>query len=79
MHNSKEIVNLRGLLVLTVGYVGMKTYPLARYYCVIKRSYFIYKPLIFLFISTFSFFLFSYAVSWRHKRDYLHVSIDILF
>ena len=28
VHNSKEIVNLQGLFVLTVGYVDMKTYPL---------------------------------------------------
>ena len=26
LHNSKEIVNLLGLLVLTVGYVDIKTY-----------------------------------------------------
>ena len=32
MHNSKEIVNLEGLFVLTVGYVDMKTYPLTKYY-----------------------------------------------
>ena len=75
MHNSKEIVNLRGLLVLTVGYVGMKTYPLARYYCVIRRSYFIYKLLIFLFISTFSFYLFSYAVSYGGIREITSMSV----
>ena len=31
VHNSKEIVNLQGLFVLTVGYVDMKTYPLTKY------------------------------------------------
>ena len=32
-----------------------------------------------LFISTFSFLLFLYTVSWRHKRDYPNASVDILF
>ena len=32
-----------------------------------------------LFIGTLSFLLFLYAVSWNYKRDYFHVSIDILF
>ena len=32
-----------------------------------------------LFISTFSFLLFLYRVSWKYKQDYLHASIDILF
>ena len=33
----------------------------------------------YLFISTFSFLLFLYTVSWRYKRDYLHASIDVFF
>ena len=79
MPNSKGVVNLHGLFVLTVGYVVMTTYLLTKYYYVIKRAYFIYKFFIFLiFITTFSFLLFLYAVSWSYKRDYLHVSIDIL-
>ena len=32
VHNLKKIVNLQGLLVLTVGYVDVKTYPLTKYY-----------------------------------------------
>ena len=78
VHNSKEIVNIQGLFVLTVGYVDMTTYPLTKYYYIIERVYFIYRLFI-LFISTFSFLLFLYTVSWRYKRDYLHASIDILF
>ena len=31
------------------------------------------------FISTVSFVLFLYAISWSYKRDCLHASIDILF
>ena len=77
MHNTQEMVNLQGLCVLIVGYVDMITYPLAKYYYIIERVYFIYKLFI-LFISTFSF-LFFYTVSWRYKRDYLHSSMDISF
>ena len=77
MHNSKEIVNLQGIFVLTVGYVDMTTHSLTKYYYVIERVYFIYKLFI-LFISTF-LFLFLYTESWRYKRDNLHVSTDILF
>ena len=51
---------------------------MAKYYYVIERVYFIYRLLL-VFIITFSFLLFLYTVSWRYKRDYLHVSIDILF
>ena len=40
--------------------------------------HFIYR-LFMLFISTFSFSLILYTVSWRYKRDYLNISIDILF
>ena len=29
--------------------------------------------------STFSSLLFLYTISWRYKRDYVHVSRDILF
>ena len=32
-----------------------------------------------LFISSFSFLLFLYTVSWKCKRVYLHASIDISF
>ena len=53
-------------------------HPLTKYYYITERVYFIYNLFI-LFISTFSFLLFSYTVSWRYKRDYLHASIDILF
>ena len=37
MLNSKEIVNIQGLLVLTVGYVDMTTFPLTKYYYIIER------------------------------------------
>ena len=53
-------------------------YPLTKYYYIIERVYFIYN-LFMLFICTFSFLLFLYTVSWRYKRDYVHVSRDILF
>ena len=56
----------------------MITYPLTKYYYIIERACFIYRLFI-LFISTFSFLLFFYTVSWRYKRDYLHSSMDISF
>ena len=71
MHNSKEIVNIQGLFVLTVGYVDMTTYPLLKYHYIIERSYLIYRLFI-LFISMFSFSLQLERVSWRHERNYLH-------
>ena len=37
MHNLKEIVNLQGLFVLTIGYVDMTTYPLTKYYFTVKE------------------------------------------
>ena len=77
-HNSKETVNIQGLFVLTVGYVDMTTYPLTKYYYIIERVDFIYRLFI-LCITTFSFLLFLYTVSWAYKRDYLHASIDIWF
>ena len=77
VHNSKEIVNIQDLFVLTVGYADMTTYPLAKYYYVIEGVYFIYT-LFKSFISTLSFLLFLHIVSWRYKRDYLHPSIDVL-
>ena len=78
MHNSKEIVNIQVLLVLTVGYVDMATYLLTKYYYIIERVYLIYTLFI-LFISTLSLLLFFYTVSWSYTRDYLHTSIEILF
>ena len=70
--------NIQGLFILNIGYEDMTTCPLTKYYYIIERVYFIYRLFI-LFISTFSFLLFLYTVSWRYKRDYLHASIDILF
>ena len=78
VHNSKQIVNMRGLFVLTVVYVDMTTYPVTKYYYIIERVYFIYRLLV-LFMSTLSFLLFLYTVSGSYKKDYLHASIDILF
>ena len=78
MYNSKEIVNIQGLFVLTVGYVDVDTNPLTKYYYIIERVYLILRLFI-LFITMFSFLLFLYTVSWRHKRNYLHASIDLLF
>ena len=78
MHNSKEIVNIQGLFVLTVGYVDMTTYPLTKYYYIIERVYFIYRLFV-LFISTLPFLLLLHAALWRYKRDYLHASINILY
>ena len=77
VHNSKEIVNMQGLFVLTVGYVDMTTYLVTKYYYIIERVYFIYRLFI-LFISTLSFLLFLYIASWRYKRNYFHASIDTL-
>ena len=74
----EKAVNLKSLFLLTVGYVDMTTYPLTKYYYNIERVYLIYRFFIF-FISTFSFLLFLYTVSCRYERDYLYVSVDILF
>ena len=57
VHNSKEIVNIQDLFVLTVGNVDMTTYPLTKYYYIIEKVYFIYRLFV-LFISTFQFLLF---------------------
>ena len=48
VHNSKEIVKLQGLFVLTVGYVDIKTYSLTKYYYIIETVYCIYR----LFVAT---------------------------
>ena len=69
---------MRGLFVLTVGYLDMTTYPITKYYYIIERVYFIYRLLV-LFMSTLSFLLFLYTVSGSYKKDYLHASVDILF
>ena len=78
VHNSKEIINTQGLFILTVANVDMTTYPLTKYYYIIEKVYFIYRLFV-LFIRTFQFLLLLYTVSWRYKRDYFHISIDILF
>ena len=54
VYNSKEIVNLQDLFVLTVDYVTKYYITLTKYYYFIERVYFIYKYFI-LFNSTFSF------------------------
>ena len=66
VHNSKEIVNLQSLLVLSFGYVDIKTY---KYYYIIERVLFIYRFFI-SFISTFSFLLFLYTVSFFTKSGH---------
>ena len=57
------------MLVLIVGCVYMITYPLIKYYYIIKRVYFIYKFFL-LFISTFSFLLFFI----QHHRSIRHIT-----
>ena len=66
VHNLKEIVNMQGLFVLTVGYIDMTTYPPTKYYYIIERVYFIYRLLV-LFINTLSFLLLLYTTSWKYK------------
>ena len=48
----------------------MTPYALTKYYYIVERVHLIYRLFI-LFISAFSFLLFVYTVSWRHKSDYL--------
>ena len=60
VHNSIEIVNIKGLFLWTVGYVDMATYPLTKYYYIIERAYLIFRLLI-LFASTLSFLLFLHT------------------
>ena len=78
LHNLKEIIDIQGLFVLNVSYIGMTIYLVIKYYYIIERGYFIYR-LIILFISTLSFLLFLYTVSQRYMRDYLHAIINIWF
>ena len=49
VHNSKEILNMQGLFVLTVGYPDMTTYPLTMYCYIIKREYLIYRLSILIY------------------------------
>ena len=78
MRNSKKIVYLQSLFVLTIGYIDITTYPLTKYYYNIERVYFSDRLFLF-FISIFSFLLFLCTASERYERDYLHASIDVLF
>ena len=75
VHNSKEIVNMRGLFVLTVGYVDMTTYPVTKYCYIIERVYFIIRYLYYLWEHCHSCCFYI----WSYKKNYLHASIDILF
>ena len=71
VYNAKEMVNLQSLLALIV-------VTLTKNYNIIERVYFICR-LFLLFISTFSFLLSLYTVSWRYKRDYLHPIMETSF
>ena len=55
MHNSKKIVNLQGLFVLTVVYVDMTTHPVRKYCHVIKRASFIDKFFYIFYYSSVHF------------------------
>ena len=61
VHNSKEIVNIQGLLILTVGYIDMIIYPLTKYYYITERVYLVYRLFI-LFIRRLSFLLLLYTL-----------------
>ena len=64
VHNSKEIVNIQGLFVLTVG---------------LQKEYILFIDcLYYLSVHCYSC-CFLYTVSWRYMKDYFHVSINILF
>ena len=78
VHNLKEIVNYTRIVCFDRWlrrYDHISTNKVLLYYW---RVYFVYRLFI-LLITTFSFLLFLYTVSWRYKIDYLHASIDILF
>ena len=49
VNNSKEIVNIQDLLVLTFDYVDVATYQLKTYYYIIERIYF--NDTLFIFLS----------------------------
>ena len=66
------------MFLLTVGYIDMTTILWTKHYYIIDIVYFIYRLFVF-FISILSSLLLFYTASWRHKRDYLHASLDILF
>ena len=42
MHNSKEIVNLQGFFVLTVGYVDIKTYIHKQSITILLKEYILF-------------------------------------
>ena len=75
MHNSEEIVNMKGLFVLNIGYVDMTTYPLTNYYYIIEKVY-LTVHIIYQYIFILAVFIYSIM---EHRRDYHHASIDILF
>ena len=69
MHKSKEIVNIQGLLVLTVGYLDMTTYLPTKFYYNIESVYFIYRLFV-LFVSTY-----IYYIHIHYINIYVHIYI----
>ena len=57
MHNSKEIVNIQGLFVLTVGYVVITTNLLIKYYSIIERVFLFVVYIIYQYIFILAVFM----------------------
>ena len=66
----KEILNIEGLFVLTVGYVDITIYLPTKYYYIIEIVYFIHRLFV-LFISTLS----SLTSLTNMIRFYFHLSL----
>ena len=77
--DSKEIVNLQGLFVLTIINVDIKTYIHQQSIIILLKEYILFIGCLYYFSVQFNscYFYIRVMESWRYKRDYLHASIDI--
>ena len=76
---SKEIINIQGLFVLTVGYLDMTTYLPIKYYYIIESVYFIYRLFV-LFISRCIYhihihYIHIYIYTYKYNiHIYIHIT-----
>ena len=94
MPQSKEIVNIQGLFVLTIGYLDMTTYLPTKYYYNIESVYFIYTLFmvfiskyicyihihyIHLYIYTFIHIFIHMYVTYLYIHTYIHTHLYTLY
>ena len=72
---SKEIINIQGLFVLTVGYLDMTTYLPIKYYYIIESVYFIYR----LFVLFISRCIYHIHIHYIHIYIYTYIRINITY